>query len=88
MILYHFFGRDRGYGIISSKKGYVQCLLFAMVAWYSVILHYCLTDLTGDSNDITVLVLGEQKQYFHLWGQWKQQIHLRVTSIVSNFSVY
>jgi hypothetical protein len=26
MILYHFFGRDRGYDIISSKKGYVQCL--------------------------------------------------------------
>jgi hypothetical protein len=23
MILYHFFGRDRGYDIISSKKGYV-----------------------------------------------------------------
>jgi hypothetical protein len=26
MIIYHFFGRDRGYDIISSKKGYVQCL--------------------------------------------------------------
>jgi hypothetical protein len=26
MILYHFFGRDRGDDIISSKKGYVQCL--------------------------------------------------------------
>jgi hypothetical protein len=26
MIFYHFFGRDRGYDIISSKKGYVQCL--------------------------------------------------------------
>jgi transcriptional regulator CtsR len=25
-VLYHFFGRDRGYDIISSKKGYVQCL--------------------------------------------------------------
>jgi hypothetical protein len=30
--------------------------------------HYCLTDLTVDSNDITVLVSGEQKHYFHLWG--------------------
>jgi hypothetical protein len=29
----------------------------------TVILHYCLTDLTVDSNDITV-----QKHYFHLWG--------------------
>jgi hypothetical protein len=27
--------------------------------------HYCLTDLTVDSNDITVLVSGEQKHYFH-----------------------
>jgi hypothetical protein len=27
MILYHFFGSDRGYDIISSKKGYVQCLI-------------------------------------------------------------
>jgi hypothetical protein len=24
--------------------------------------HYCLTDLTVDSNDITVLVSGEQKR--------------------------
>jgi hypothetical protein len=29
MILYHFFGRDRGYDIKSSKKGYVQCLIFS-----------------------------------------------------------
>jgi hypothetical protein len=33
--------------------------------------HYCLTDLTVDSNDITVLVSGEQKHYFHLWGLQK-----------------
>jgi hypothetical protein len=26
-----------------------------------------ITDLTVDSNDITVLVSGEQKHYFHLW---------------------
>jgi hypothetical protein len=26
MILYNFFGCDRVYDIISSKKGYVQCL--------------------------------------------------------------
>jgi hypothetical protein len=31
MILYHFVGRDRGYDIISSKKGYVQCLVFVSV---------------------------------------------------------
>jgi hypothetical protein len=30
--------------------------------------HYCLTDLSVDSNDITALVSGEQKHYFHLWG--------------------
>jgi hypothetical protein len=30
MILYHFFGRDRGYDIISSKKGYVQCLVISV----------------------------------------------------------
>jgi hypothetical protein len=29
--------------------------------------HYCLTDLSVDSNYITVLVSGEQKHYFHLW---------------------
>jgi hypothetical protein len=29
------------------------------------------TDLTVDSNDITVLVSGEQKHYFHLWGLQK-----------------
>jgi hypothetical protein len=29
--------------------------------------HYCHTDLTVDSNDITMLVSGEQKHYFHLW---------------------
>jgi hypothetical protein len=28
--------------------------------------NYCLTDLTVDSSDITVLVSGEQKHYFHL----------------------
>jgi hypothetical protein len=33
--------------------------------------HYCLTDLSVDSNDITALVLGEQKHYFHLWGLQK-----------------
>jgi hypothetical protein len=33
--------------------------------------HYCLTDLSVDSNDITVLVSGEQKHYFHLWGLQK-----------------
>jgi hypothetical protein len=36
-----------------------------------VILHYCLTDLSVDSNDITALVSGEQKHYFHLWGLQK-----------------
>jgi hypothetical protein len=34
-------------------------------------LHYCLTDLTVDSNDITVLVSGEQKHYFHVCGLQK-----------------
>jgi hypothetical protein len=29
-------------------------------------IHYCLTDLSVDSNDITALVSGEQKHYFHL----------------------
>jgi hypothetical protein len=38
---------------------------------YTGITHYCLTDLTVDSNDITVLVSGEQKHYFHLWGLQK-----------------
>jgi hypothetical protein len=33
--------------------------------------HYCLTDLSVDSNDITALVSGEQKHYFHLWGLQK-----------------
>jgi hypothetical protein len=32
---------------------------------------YCLTDLSVDSNDITALVSGEQKHYFHLWGLQK-----------------
>jgi hypothetical protein len=27
-ILYHIFGRDRGYDIIYTKKGYVRCLVF------------------------------------------------------------
>jgi hypothetical protein len=34
-------------------------------------LHYCLTDLSVDSNDITALVSGEQRHYFHLWGLQK-----------------
>jgi hypothetical protein len=34
-------------------------------------MHYCLTDLSVDSNDITALVSGEQKHYFHLWGLQK-----------------
>jgi hypothetical protein len=34
-------------------------------------IHYCLTDLSVDSNDITALVSGEQKHYFHLWGLQK-----------------
>jgi hypothetical protein len=33
--------------------------------------HYCLTDLSVDSNDITALVSGQQKHYFHLWGLQK-----------------
>jgi hypothetical protein len=33
--------------------------------------HYWLTDLSVDSNDITALVSGEQKHYFHLWGLQK-----------------
>jgi hypothetical protein len=33
--------------------------------------HYCHTDLTVYSYDITVLVSGEQKHYFHLWGLQK-----------------
>jgi hypothetical protein len=33
--------------------------------------HYCLTDLSVDSNDITALVSGEQKHYFNLWGLQK-----------------
>jgi hypothetical protein len=33
--------------------------------------HYCLTDLSVDSNDITALVSGDQKHYFHLWGLQK-----------------
>jgi hypothetical protein len=33
--------------------------------------HYCLTDLSVDSNDITALVSGEQKHYFYLWGLQK-----------------
>jgi hypothetical protein len=36
MILYHFFGRDRGYDIISSKKGYVQCLKFKKLRYFSI----------------------------------------------------
>jgi hypothetical protein len=36
--------------------------------------HYCLTDLSVDSNDITALVSGEQKRYFHLWGLQKQLV--------------
>jgi hypothetical protein len=32
---------------------------------YSSNDHYCLTDLSVDSNDITVLLSGEQKHYFH-----------------------
>jgi hypothetical protein len=30
-------------------------------------IHYCLTAITVDSNDITALVLGEQKHYFHFF---------------------
>jgi hypothetical protein len=33
--------------------------------------HYRLTDLSVDSNDITALVSGEQKHYFHFWGLQK-----------------
>jgi hypothetical protein len=33
--------------------------------------HYSLTDLSVDCNDITALVSGEQKHYFHLWGLQK-----------------
>jgi hypothetical protein len=33
--------------------------------------HYCLTDPSVDSSDITVLVSGEQKHDFHLWGLQK-----------------
>jgi hypothetical protein len=36
--------------------------------------HYCLTDLSVDSNDITALVSGEQKHYFHLWGLQKSLV--------------
>jgi hypothetical protein len=38
---------------------------------YTRSYHYCLTDLSVDNNDITVLVSGEQKHYFHLWGLQK-----------------
>jgi hypothetical protein len=38
---------------------------------YLINFHYCLTDLSVDSNDITALVSGEQKHYFHLWGLQK-----------------
>jgi hypothetical protein len=46
-------------------------VFFGLSLHWIVILHYCLTDLSVDSNDITVLVSGEQKHYFHLWGLHK-----------------
>jgi hypothetical protein len=43
----------------------------ALVNWKESKKHYCLTDLSVDSVDITALVSGEQKHYFHLWGLQK-----------------
>jgi hypothetical protein len=48
-----------------------KIVLVRLSSYCTLIPHYCLTDLTVDSNDITVLVSGEQKHYFHLWGLQK-----------------
>jgi hypothetical protein len=47
--------------------------------------HYCLTDLSVDSNDITALVSGEQKHYFHLWGLQKPLVAFATALVI--FSV-
>jgi hypothetical protein len=46
--------------------------------------HYCLTDLSVDSNDITALVSGEQKHYFHLWGLQKPLVIFSVPTRENN----
>jgi hypothetical protein len=46
-----------------------ECVL--LLVFLNSKTHYCLTDLSVDSNDITALVSGEQKHYFHLWGLQK-----------------
>jgi hypothetical protein len=50
-------------------------------------MHYWLlhlTDLTVDSNDITVLVSGEQTHYFHLWGLQKPLVIFSVPTRENN----
>jgi hypothetical protein len=45
------------------------------------ISHYC---LTMESNDITALVSGEQKHYFHLWGLQKPLVIFSVPTHENN----
>jgi hypothetical protein len=60
--------------ILSPKVLCCAYMQFAVIYTSFAVMgynHYCLTDLSVDSNDITVLVSGEQKHYFHLWGLQK-----------------
>jgi glucan phosphoethanolaminetransferase (alkaline phosphatase superfamily) len=47
-------------------------------------IHYCLTDLSVESNDITALVSLEQKHYFHLWGLQKPLVIFSVPTRENN----
>jgi hypothetical protein len=64
----------RTYTIVSAERQYLCSTYFGnttlqllyVVSPPGCNFHYCLTDLSVDSNDITALVSGEQKHYFHL----------------------
>jgi hypothetical protein len=72
--LLHFSGISTYYGSTYYVPPYRKLEYFSTVT-VACFFHYCLTDLTEpwsvDSNDITVLVSGEQKHYCHLWGLQK-----------------
>jgi hypothetical protein len=58
--------------------------LFSWTIFVVLLGLLCLTDLTVDSNDITVLFSGEQKHYFHLWGLQKPLVIFSVPTRENN----
>jgi hypothetical protein len=63
------------------------CLFHIAMAWSAKVLaicisHYCLTDLSVDSNDITALVSGDQKHYFHMWGLQKPLVAFATALVI------